>query len=88
MNKTHLRSGLRAGLSMLAVAGLVAVGVSQATAQDTVKMGLVTFMSGPASGHFGLPALNGAEITIDAINNGTLPPPYDTPGVEIGRAHV
>ncbi len=45
-----------------------------------IKIGIVTFLSGAASGPFGIPAKNSAEVTIDAINNGTLPAPYNTPG--------
>ncbi len=69
------------GAAGLAVAAIASMG-APAQAQDdaTIKMGLVAFLSGPAAGHFGIPARNGAEMTIDAINNGTLPPPYDSKG--------
>jgi branched-chain amino acid transport system substrate-binding protein len=43
-------------------------------------MGIVTFLTGAAAAPFGVPARNGAEIAIEAINAGTLPAPYNTKG--------
>jgi branched-chain amino acid transport system substrate-binding protein len=51
-----------------------------ATAQE-FKLGVVTFLSGQAAGPFGIPARNAAEITVEAINAGTLPAPYDKKGI-------
>ncbi len=48
--------------------------------QKPVSMGIVTFLTGAAAAPFGVPARNGAEITIEAINEGKLPPPYNTKG--------
>ena len=45
-----------------------------------ISMGIVTFLTGAAAAPFGVPARNGAEITIEAINAGTLPAPYNTKG--------
>ncbi len=64
----------------LASAGVLGV-VANANAQDTFKVGFVTFLSGGASGPFGVPAAQGAETVIKAINEGTLPAPYDSKGV-------
>jgi len=47
---------------------------------NTVKVGIVTFLTGPAAGPFGVPGRNGAELVIDAINAGTLPAPYNSKG--------
>jgi branched-chain amino acid transport system substrate-binding protein len=47
----------------------------------TLKVGIVAFLSGPAAGPFGVPARNAAELTIEAINAGKLPAPYNTAGV-------
>src|SRR5487761_63952 len=44
-------------------------------ATPTLKLGIVTFLSGPAAGPFGIPARNAAELVIEAINKGTLPAP-------------
>lgn len=46
-----------------------------------LKIGLVVFLSGGAAAPFGLPARNGAEVMIEAINSGQAPAPYSTPGV-------
>ena len=35
----------------------------------------------PRAGPFGIPARNGAELLIEAINNGSLPAPYNTKGI-------
>src|SRR5512134_1337825 len=50
-------------------------------APDQLKVGVVVFLTGGAAEPFGLPARNGAELFIDAINRGELPPPYDQPGI-------
>ena len=47
----------------------------------TIKIGLVTFLSGGAAGPFGIPGRNGAEFMIEAINAGKVPAPYNTKGV-------
>ena len=47
----------------------------------TIKLGIVTFLSGAAAGPFGVPARNAAELTIEALNAGTLPQPYATKGI-------
>ena len=46
-----------------------------------IKVGLVTFLSGAAAGPFGVPARNGAELLVDALNAGKLPAPYSKPGL-------
>ncbi|MBN2549525.1 MAG: ABC transporter substrate-binding protein [Anaerolineales bacterium] len=46
-----------------------------------IKLGIVVFLSGGAAEPFGIPAKNGAEIMIQAINQGTAPPPYNQPGI-------
>lgn len=60
----------------------------QALAQDEpVNLGIVTFLSGPASGPFGIPSANAAELMIDALNKGEVPAPYQTMGLG-GRSIV
>lgn len=66
-----------------AVAGAAAVfALSSAVvqAEDKIKVGVVSFLTGPAAGPFGVPGKNGAELIIDAINQGRLPAPYNTAG--------
>jgi branched-chain amino acid transport system substrate-binding protein len=53
-----------------------------ANAQEhPIKVGVVTFLSGAAAGPFGVPARNGAEIVVEAINAGQLPAPYSAKGL-------
>jgi branched-chain amino acid transport system substrate-binding protein len=63
------------------VAGLLGLAATQAQAQEPIQIGIVTHLSGAAAGPFGIPARNGAELIIDAINNGQLPAPYNTKGM-------
>jgi branched-chain amino acid transport system substrate-binding protein len=51
------------------------------TAPAPVKLGIVSFLSGPAAAPFGIPGRNGAEILIEAFNAGTAPAPYNTVGL-------
>ena len=51
-----------------------------ALAQQPLRIGIVTFLSGPAAGPFGVPARNGFELTAEMINNGTVPGAYATKG--------
>ncbi len=47
-----------------------------------MKIGIVTFLSGSASGAYGIPGRNGAEIMVEAINKGLIPAPYNTVGLD------
>jgi branched-chain amino acid transport system substrate-binding protein len=49
-------------------------------AQESFKIGIVTFLSGPAADSFGVPARNGGQFMIDQLNKGAAPPPYDKVG--------
>ena len=74
----------RAGGACAVLALLTALaGFCPAQAADNGKfrLGIVTFLSGPASGPFGVPAENAAKITIAALNNGKLAEPYATKGI-------
>jgi branched-chain amino acid transport system substrate-binding protein len=59
----------------LAVAALAPV----ASAQN-VKIGVVTFLSGPAAAPFGVPAKNAAEFVVEQLNAGSAPAPYGKKG--------
>ena len=48
--------------------------------QGPLKIGVVTFLSGPGAGIMGLPSRNAAELAFDALNAGTVPAPYATKG--------
>src|SRR5438477_11547315 len=51
-----------------------------ASAQETFKLGIVTFLSGPAADSFGVPARNGGQFVIDNLNKAALPAPYNKLG--------
>ena len=74
-----LRNVIGLGLSV-AFATFVAL-PAQAQQTGTIKIGIVTFLSGGAAGPFGVPARNAAELTIEALNAGTLPKPHATKGI-------
>jgi branched-chain amino acid transport system substrate-binding protein len=67
---------IRAGLLFLAGV-LIAAG---AAAQQPLRIGIVTFLSGPAAGPFGVPARNGFELVAEMINAGRMPAPYAAKG--------
>ena len=53
-----------------------------ALAQDTrpLRIGVITFLSGPAAGPFGVPARNAADLLVDAFNKGGVVPGYEQKG--------
>ncbi|TXL68278.1 ABC transporter substrate-binding protein [Zeimonas arvi] len=55
-------------------------GLSTAQAQETFRIGVVSFLSGQAAESFGIPAVNGAKLLVEAFNNGAAPAPYDKKG--------
>src|SRR3954463_3109130 len=60
---------------------LAAVSLAPAAmAQSTVKIGVVTFLSGPAAAPFGVPAKNAAEFVVDELNAGKAPGAYGKKG--------
>lgn len=67
--------------SALAGVFLVTAIAQPALAAEDYKLGLVTFLSGGAAGPFGVPAKNAADLTLDAINKGQLPAPYNNLGI-------
>lgn len=63
---------------LAAAAALCAAGAVQA--QETFKVGIVSFLSGQAAESFGIPAVNGAKVLLDAFNKGAAPAPYNKVG--------
>src|SRR5437773_2560077 len=47
---------------------------------QNVKIGIVTFLSGPAASPFGVPSKNSAEFVIEQLNDGKAPKPYEKKG--------
>jgi branched-chain amino acid transport system substrate-binding protein len=71
-----------------AIAALIAtlLGGQWACAEEApLRIGVITFLSGPAAGPFGVPAKNAADLMIDALNAGTKIPGYEKKGFG-GRA--
>ena len=63
----------------LLVAAALAAMAAGASAQN-VKIGVVTFLSGPAAAPFGVPAKNAAEFVVEQFNAGHAPAPYNKKG--------
>ena len=68
---------LISGLAASALALAAGAGMAQ---DKSVKVSVVTFLSGPGAGPFGVPGRNGAELMAAVINDGKLPAPYDSKG--------
>lgn len=71
--------------SMLVVASvlvtLLLLAAMPAAAQQPIKVGVVTFLSGAAAGPFGVPAKQGAEVITEALNAGNQVPGYASKGL-------
>lgn len=76
---------MRACRAFVALVAILAAGASTPAqaqgSQPPVKLGVVVFLTGAAAQPFGIPSKNAAELFIEAINAGTLPPPYDKAGL-------
>ena len=70
--KPHWRTAL--------AATALAAAFAPAVAQETFKIGIVSFLSGQAAESFGVPAINGAKVLVDAFNKGQAPAPYNKVG--------
>ena len=79
MNQPSRALRKRSALASLVSAALLAF-VASAAAQDSFKLGIVTFLSGPAAESFGVPAANAAKTMIEQFNKGTAPAPYNKAG--------
>jgi branched-chain amino acid transport system substrate-binding protein len=66
---------------LLAPVGFASAQQAPAAEAPPIKIGIVTFLSGPAASPFGVPSRNGAEIVIEALNAGKGPAPYNTVGL-------
>ncbi len=63
-----------------AAAALCTLATGTAQAQATFKLGIVTFLSGPAAESFGVPAGNAAKTIVEQFNAGKAPAPYGQTG--------
>ncbi len=73
----HVKRGYLKRILVLGVAAALA----PAAAAQNVKIGIVTFLSGPAAAPFGVPAKNAAEFVVNQLNQGKAPAPYDKKGL-------
>ena len=71
---------LVAGLS-LSLSLFAAGGVHAEEPATPVKIGFVTFLTGPAAAPFGIPDHNAAELLVDNLNAGKVPAPYNQIGL-------
>jgi branched-chain amino acid transport system substrate-binding protein len=61
--------------------GLAAIAFSTTVfSQNTVKIGVVAFISGPAAAPFGVPAKQAADFVFEELNAGKVPGPYSKKG--------
>ena len=67
-------------LRSVAIATTLAATCWSASAQETFKVGIVSFLSGQAAESFGIPAVNGAKVLVEAFNKGQAPAPYNKKG--------
>src|SRR5215467_8328674 len=76
------RSALRIAAVLVLASSLTAQAQQPAApAPSPIKIGIVTFLTGPAAAPFGIPGRNAAEILVEMLNAGKLPAPYNTLGL-------
>jgi len=76
----HL-SRIYSAIAVLSVVATTTLALgAPSSAQESFKLGIVTFLSGPAADSFGVPARNGGQFVIDQLNKGAAPAPYDKVG--------
>jgi branched-chain amino acid transport system substrate-binding protein len=76
----NLSRPLKTAAAVLAGATLAITCVATHAQDKPIRIGLVTFLSGPAAGPFGVPAKIAAEAIVDSLNAGKTPAPYNTKG--------
>ncbi|NIO41420.1 MAG: ABC transporter substrate-binding protein [Burkholderiales bacterium] len=81
----HLFHAARPLITVLITAATIVAGTllanGQARATDKpIRVGLVTFLSGPAAGPFGVPARIAAEAIVESLNAAQAPTPHSSIG--------
>src|SRR5262249_8748691 len=79
--KFELGSTLGLAASLLLNSALTARSQQPAPAAASIKIGIVTFLTGPAAAPFGIPGRNAAEILVEMLNAGKVPAPYNQIGL-------
>ena len=80
MTPLRISGSTRRTVATLTATGLMTLGFMSSAAAQDFKIGVVSFLSGQAADSFGVPAVNGAKVLIDAFNQGKAPAPYNKPG--------
>jgi branched-chain amino acid transport system substrate-binding protein len=75
LSRIHRAAALAAVVSITTL-----LSAAPAPAQESFKLGIVTFLSGPAADSFGVPARNGGQFLVEQLNKGSVPAPYDKLG--------
>lgn len=75
-SQTFYSQALALGLAMLVCICQSAL----AQEKSSIKIGFVTFLSGPAAGPFGGPMKQAAESIVESLNAGKAPAPYQSKG--------
>jgi branched-chain amino acid transport system substrate-binding protein len=83
--RRHALSPDHRALELALAVTLASLGVAQAqqpaAAPAPIKIGIVTFLTGPAAAPFGIPGRNAAEVIIESLNAGKAPAPYTQVGL-------
>jgi len=80
MTTFRISGSARRTVATLTAAGLMTLSLTGSAAAQDFRIGIVSFLSGQAADSFGVPAVNGAKVLIDAFNQGKAPAPYNKPG--------
>src|SRR3954453_10926088 len=70
-----MRHLLRRVSALVSAASLCIAGA--ALAEDPLRIGVITFLSGPAAGPFGVPAKNASDLLAEVLNKGGQIPGYE-----------
>ncbi len=76
-----MKIAYKALLSGLLGATALTCGSAAMAQDDTLKIGVVTFLSGQAAQSFGVPAADGGKLLVAKMNAGEVPAPFDTVGM-------
>ena len=79
-NPSARRVSRLAAAGLICAAALFAADAAQAQDREKIRIGFVTFLSGPAAGPFGVPARLAAEAIVEQLNAGKGPAPYNIKG--------
>src|SRR3954452_4881624 len=73
----HFSRIYRAAALLTAVIATSLTLLTPAASQESFKLGIVTFLSGPAADSFGVPRPSGCQFVIDQLNKDCAPSPFD-----------